>query len=357
MAIIKAVNSKASIAKAINYIIKHEKTERRLIGGYNCNPATAIDDMKATKRAWRKMGGRQYKHFIQSFPKEENITVEEANQIAYELITRSPMFRGYEVCFATHKDKDHIHTHWIVNSVSFEHGYKFRYSKAKLQELKDLSDVIVREHGKSICQKNNEITTFDMGMYKAIEKAVQGTYQSWVFDTMKAIVKAKSTALSRQVFIQNMKEQGFEVQWTDRRKYIVFIDKDGHKIRDRRLSQIFKIDISKEGLEYDLRGSIEETRGKRVPESDDHEPGRTIGYEDQRGRSHETVHGANLTVEEIRRKLTEIPGSDYERVFPDQSDIGRNGHENERNRGEQRNAQGQHKRSHRHISHDDERSL
>lgn len=357
MAIIKAVNSKASIAKAINYIMKHEKTERRLIGGYNCNPATTIDDMKATKRAWRKMGGRQYKHFIQSFPKEENITVEEANQIAYELITRSPMFRGYEVCFATHKDKDHIHTHWIVNSVSFEHGYKFRYSKQKLQELKDLSDKIVLEHGKTICRKNKEITAFDMRTYKAIEKAVRGTYQSWVFDTMKAIVKAKSTALSRQVFIQNMKKQGFEVQWTDRRKYIVFIDKDGHKIRDRRLSQIFKIDISKEGLEYDLRGSIEETRGKRERESDDYESGKVTGYADQYGRFDERECGTKMTAKEIRRKLAEIPGSGYERVFSDQSDIGGNEHEDARDRDKQRNAQRQHGKRRRQISKDDDRCL
>nr|WP_307756838.1 relaxase/mobilization nuclease domain-containing protein [uncultured Christensenella sp.] len=357
MAIIKAVNSKASIAKAINYIMKHEKTERRLVGGYNCNLATAIDDMKATKRAWRKTGGRQYKHFIQSFPKEENITVEEANQIAYELITRSPMFCGYEVCFATHKDKDHIHTHWIVNSVSFEHGYKFRYSKAKLQELKDLSDRIVREHGKSICQKNSEITAFDMGTYKAIEKAVQGTYQSWVFDTMKAIVKAKSTALSRQVFIQNMEEQGFEVQWTDRRKYIVFIDKDGHKIRDRRLSKIFKIDISKEGLENDLRGSIEETGRKREFESDAHQSRRVTGYADQYRRSDKRERGTKTTAEEIRRKLAEIPRSGFKRVFSDQSDIGRNKREDARDRDKQRNAQRQHGKRRRQISKDDDRCL
>ena len=99
---------------------------------------------------------------------------------------------------------------------------------------------------------------------------------------MKAIVKAKSTALSRQVFIQNMEEQGFEVQWTDRRKYIVFIDKDGHKIRDRRLSRIFKIDISKEGLEHgEFERSVGEAKRKRESESKYHESGRVTGYANQ----------------------------------------------------------------------------
>ena len=67
MAVIKAINSRASIANAINYITKKEKTDEELISGYNCRGITALDEMKATKKAWNKTGGRQYKHFIQSF--------------------------------------------------------------------------------------------------------------------------------------------------------------------------------------------------------------------------------------------------------------------------------------------------
>ena len=65
MAIIKAVNSKSSIARAINYITKAEKTEKKLISGIDCNPETAIDEMKATKELYDKNDGRQYAHFIQ----------------------------------------------------------------------------------------------------------------------------------------------------------------------------------------------------------------------------------------------------------------------------------------------------
>ena len=54
MAIIKAVNSKSSIARAINYITKAEKTEKKLISGIDCNPETAIDEMKATKELYDK---------------------------------------------------------------------------------------------------------------------------------------------------------------------------------------------------------------------------------------------------------------------------------------------------------------
>ena len=104
MAVIKAVNSRASIANAINYITKKEKTDIRLIGGYNCRGINALAEMKATKNAWNKTDGRQYKHFIQSFSPNENISPEEAHKIAAELVESWNKFKGYEVCFATHND-------------------------------------------------------------------------------------------------------------------------------------------------------------------------------------------------------------------------------------------------------------
>ncbi|AYH40999.1 hypothetical protein A5N82_04195 [Christensenella minuta] len=357
MAILKAVNSKASIGKIINYIMKHEKTEKKLIGGYNCNPLDAIDEMKATKRAWRKTGGRQYKHFIQSFSKNETITPEEASRIAYELITRSPLFQGYEVCYATHKDRDHIHTHIVVNSVSFEHGYKFRYSKAKLQELKDFSDSILREYGKTICQKNKEITAFGMGTYKAIEKAAKGTYQSWMLNIVRAITKSKAQATSRKDFVQKMRDQGIEARWTDSRKYIVFVDQDGHKVRDCRLSKVFKVDISKEGLENEMRRCVETNRGEWKLESDHYESGRATGYEAQRGRFDKGEQGAERSVDQIRRKIAEISGISRSGVQPDQSIARRNAKPDQRNETKQRGSGAKDRRNRRHVSRDDDRCL
>ncbi len=252
MAVIKAVNSRAGIGHAVNYITQKEKTEKRLIGGYNCNPQAALDEMKDTKRAWGKTGGREYKHFIQSFPQSENISLDEANRIADELIRRCPLFRGYEVVYATHKDRAHVHTHLIVNSVSFETGKKFRYSKRELQEMKDLSDEILLEHGKTICEKNQSITSNRMGAYRSIEKAVQGDYKSWLYDTMVAVDKAMKTATSRKEFMDMMGGMGYMVGWQDNRKYITFINADGKKVRDKTLSQTFKISVTKEDLLYEF---------------------------------------------------------------------------------------------------------
>ncbi|MCD8157551.1 MAG: relaxase/mobilization nuclease domain-containing protein [Clostridiales bacterium] len=248
MAIIKAVNSRASIGNVIRYITKPGKTEERFIGTVNCRKNNILGDMRATKKSWGKTGGRQYKHFIQSFSLEENITPEEAHIIAEELVNGWDKFKGYEVCFATHTDRNHIHTHVVVNSVSFENRKKFNYSKRELQQFKDLSDRIIAEHGKEICRKNNEITASNIGAYKAIEKAAQGEYDSWLFNIVTAVISAKDKATSQSEFIFLLERQNIKTVWQDNRKYITFTDGKNHKVRNKKLAETFKINLDKEVL-------------------------------------------------------------------------------------------------------------
>ena len=85
MAVIKAVSSKAGIGQALDYVTKEEKTEEKLVSGLHCEADTVKDEMQATKELWGKTGGRTYKHYVQSFSPEENITPEEAHRIAKEL--------------------------------------------------------------------------------------------------------------------------------------------------------------------------------------------------------------------------------------------------------------------------------
>jgi len=76
MAVIKAVSSKAGIGQAIDYVTKEEKTEEKLVSGLHCEAETAKEEMQATKELWEKTGGRTYKHFVQSYHKDEKITPE-----------------------------------------------------------------------------------------------------------------------------------------------------------------------------------------------------------------------------------------------------------------------------------------
>ena len=135
MAVIKAVSSKAGIGQALDYVTKEEKTEDKLVSGLHCEPDTVKDEMQATKELWEKTGGRTYKHFVQSYHKDEKITPEQAHRNALQLAENTSAWKGFEVLVATHKDKKHIHTHFIVNSVNFEDGHKLQWSSADLQEL------------------------------------------------------------------------------------------------------------------------------------------------------------------------------------------------------------------------------
>ena len=120
MAVIKAVSSKAGIGQALDYVTKEEKTEDKLVSGLHCEPDTVKDEMQATKELWGKTGGRTYKHFVQSYHEDEHITPEQAHKNAVELAKNTEAWKGHEVLIATHIDRGHIHSHFIVNSVNYE---------------------------------------------------------------------------------------------------------------------------------------------------------------------------------------------------------------------------------------------
>lgn len=136
MAVIKAVSSKVGIGQALDYVTKEEKTEDKLVSGLHCEPDTVKDEMQATKELWGKTGGRTYKHFVQSYHEDEHITPEQAHKNAVELAKGTEAWKGHEVLIATHIDRGHIHSHFIVNSVNYEDGHKLQWSKKTLQNSK-----------------------------------------------------------------------------------------------------------------------------------------------------------------------------------------------------------------------------
>ena len=247
MAVVKAISSRASIGRAITYITKTEKTDSKLVSGIDCSPDTAIDEMKATKAVWGKEDGRQYQHFVHSFPPSENITQQEAHKMALELCAEH--FKGHEILIATHKDTDHIHSHIIVNSVNYENGKKLHWKKQDLQDMKDKSNEMSRERGLSLPEKGQAIAAYKKEKYKVLEKSIEGNYKSYVLDCYKAVFAASQTAINKDDFITKMKSSGYETNWADRQKHITFTDIDGNKIRAANLERTFKEPFGKEALE------------------------------------------------------------------------------------------------------------
>lgn len=241
MAIIKAINSKSSVSHIVNYVADKNKTTDELMYGKDCssNPDQAIEDMKMTKELYNKEDGRQYKHFVQSFDPQDNITPQKANEIGKEWAEKN--FKGYEVFIATHTDKDHMHNHFVVNTVNFETGEKYRQSKADLNKYKEVSDKICEREGLTKTpSKSKEITTFDSKKYKAIEHGMEGTKKSYLVEIGKTVEKNVEISSSKEEFIKNMEKEGYKVKWSDTAKNITYEDKEGHKVRSSNLEKTFK---------------------------------------------------------------------------------------------------------------------
>lgn len=259
MAIIKAINSRASIGKIINYITKDEKTKQKLITGINCIPENAIDEMKAIKIQWKKEAGRQYKHYIQSFNPTDKITSEMAHEIGLKWIDQK-RFKGFQVVMATHIDRNHIHNHFVLNSVSFENGKKFTESKSDLQALKDYSNQLSQANGLTVPKKSEDVfTSFDMKKYQTInEKAIKGNIKSYVLEIGKAVNECMRLAINKDDFILEMNAKGYRVNWKDNCKHVTFQDKENHRVRLANLQKTFKDNnFTKEMLEHEFRNNFE----------------------------------------------------------------------------------------------------
>ena len=267
MAVIKVVSSKAGIGQAIDYVTKEEKTEEKLVSGLHCEAETAKEEMQATKELWEKTGGRTYKHFVQSYHKDEKITPEQAHRNALQLAENTPAWKGFEVLVATHKDKDHIHTHFIVNSVNFEDGHKLQWSSADLQELKERCNAQSREQGLHVPEKGKtfegtereETVAWKKETYQLLKQAEQGKVKSYVQDIALAVLDCKEATSSREEFIRMMGEKGYGVDWQDKHKYITYTDlareQEGEKackIRDNKLEKYYNMGFGKEELEHEF---------------------------------------------------------------------------------------------------------
>lgn len=270
MAVIKAVSSRAGIKTILNYVMKEEKTEQKLLSCLNCTPDMVQEQMEFTKRLWGKNGGRTYKHFVQSFAPEENIDPVQAHQIACQLAASRPEWQDFEVLIATHEDKKHIHTHFVVNSVSCVDGHKIQQSKAELQAMKDYSDQLCAKYGLHITEKGKtfdgqereETAAFSKDTYQLLKKAEQGEVKSYVQDIALAILDCREQATSRTDFVQRMNERGYGVDWQDSHKYITFTDlkrqEQGEKqckIRNNKLEKYYNMNFGKKSLEHEFEGN------------------------------------------------------------------------------------------------------
>ena len=159
MAITKILNIKESegrnpashLKNALEYIQNPDKTEECvLVGGINCLPDTAFEQMEETKNIFHKTGKRQGYHVIISFSPEEKVTVEQAMYVL-EHFAKDVLGDDYEAVYAVHTDREHMHGHLIWNSVSMTTGKKYNSPKSNWKNhLQPITNKYCDELGLSI---------------------------------------------------------------------------------------------------------------------------------------------------------------------------------------------------------------
>lgn len=242
MAIIEAISSKANIKRIISYVTQDKKTNVNLISGKDCMAESCLEEMLYTKNLYHKNSGRQYIHIIQSFDPKDNLSAEQVHNVGIKLANT---FNGFQVLVATHIDKNHLHNHLVINSVSFENGYKIQMSKKDLQYIKDFSDKLCLEIGASVIPKKEKTNYIKRNEYRVAEQG-----KSWKFKLMNAIDLSLAESNCKDDFIKNMNKLGYQVNWTDTRKYITYTTPEGYKCRDNKL---YDEKYSKGAMENELR--------------------------------------------------------------------------------------------------------
>ena len=114
---------------SIDYCLQEFKTVdaqtgKRYVSGINCNGLNAFKEFMTTKLANNASDGRLFYQYVQSFSPKDNVDYDKAHEIALEFAEKA--WKGHEILVTTHCDRNHIHTHFLINSVSFETGKKLR---------------------------------------------------------------------------------------------------------------------------------------------------------------------------------------------------------------------------------------
>ena len=274
----KRTNTHGAMRNCIEYVLRQDKTSELLtyITGPYCHNEVNYDLVYRTfleeKKMWNKDTGRMYAHNIISWHKDEQITPEQAFEFGKEFAEN--WFSGFQTLVAVHKDKDHIHCHLVTNSVSYEDGRKLHNTRKDLERMKQLTNQMCRERGLTVAEKGKhfdgsqiekgEVIAWSKDKYNLFRQQVK---DSFVADCAMAVLKALENCISKEKFKEKMKQFGWNVNWTEKRKHITFQNQDGKKVRDSNLSKTFHLDISKEGLENEFDRNRKKSRDIEIRES------------------------------------------------------------------------------------------
>lgn len=205
------------LTDVIRYAVNSEKTQEkdsedgtplhRFVSGINCSPATARDEMLAVKKRFGKKDGTVAYHGYQSFAPGE-ATPELAHEIGVKLATRLWGDR-YQVIIATHLDKEnHLHNHFVVNTVSFADGIKYHRTKKDYHEMQTVSDELCREYGLSVIEHPQQGQGKQYGEWRA-EQEQRPTWRGLIRTDIDEAIRQ---AMTERQFFDALRKKGYAVK-------------------------------------------------------------------------------------------------------------------------------------------------
>ncbi|MEG0273480.1 MAG: relaxase/mobilization nuclease domain-containing protein [Christensenella sp.] len=199
----------------------------RLISGKDCCPETAFREFMATKSSYKKADQTMFYHYDQAFKDGETISPKTAHEIAVKFAEDN--YPDFEVVIATHVDNEHLHSHFIINSVSFKTGKKLHEGPNTLLKLRQYSDQICQQYGLTTLEPYLGGKSQSLGSreYRAAAKG-----KSWKFALMVAIDDCMKHAPTKKAFALLMERKGYAVKWTDTRKNITYTCPNNKSCRD-----------------------------------------------------------------------------------------------------------------------------
>ena len=291
----KRGQTRGGMGAVMRYTAQNWKTEhdgRQLVTGINCQPETVYHDFMLTKSLYHKTDGKLFYHMVQSFPKGADVDPAVAHAAALKL---AEYFAGHEVLVCTHTDREHVHSHCIINSVSFDTGKKLHIAKEQLQELRQRNDEVCMQFSLPVFvpnpnrQRSKHMTIGEYHMAK------RGTSKK--FQLMAVIQECMRHAATKDDFIALMESEGYKITWTPKRREITYISATGWRCCD---TSLFQDRFLKERMEHEFEIRAELLYGRAHGD----EP--SSAYEAGRSGADYTADAGNA----VYRNTLSAPGGD-----------------------------------------------
>jgi hypothetical protein len=195
------------LQEVLKYAVQDAKTEKQFyVTGINCYPETACKQMSKTKLQFQKTDGILAFHGYQSFAPGE-ATPETAHAIGVKM-AQELWGNRFEVVVSTHLDKNHLHNHFVLNSVSFKDGKRYYDNKTTYSLMRQTSDRLCREYSLSVIENPQR----GKSKHYAEWKAEQESKPTWRGLIREDVDKAIDESMTFTQFIANLRRQGYEVK-------------------------------------------------------------------------------------------------------------------------------------------------